>query len=81
MAERSSAVAAAVQQQGMATSDIASNTHQAASQTVTVTENINGVERAARSTGAASVQLLGLARNLTEQAEALMPSSSHLLLP
>lgn len=71
VADRNGAVAAAVEQQGMATQEIASNTHQAASRTLSVTENIFGVETAAESTGAASVQLLGLSRHLTQQAETL----------
>ncbi|MDC7694398.1 methyl-accepting chemotaxis protein [Asticcacaulis sp. DXS10W] len=71
VAERNGSVAAAVEQQGMATSEIASNTHDAATRTLSVTENIYGVERAAESTGAASVQLLGLAQHLTEQAGTL----------
>lgn len=71
VADRTGAVAAAVEQQGMATQEIASNTHEAATRTLSVTENIFGVERAAESTGAASVQLLGLAQHLTQQAETL----------
>ncbi|ADU15162.1 methyl-accepting chemotaxis protein [Asticcacaulis excentricus] len=71
VADRNGAVAAAVEQQGMATQEIASNTHQAASRTLSVTENIFGVETAAESTGAASVQLLGLSQHLTQQAETL----------
>ncbi|CAL4867371.1 hypothetical protein MMA231_01624 [Asticcacaulis sp. MM231] len=71
VAERTDAVAAAVEQQGMATKEIASNTNEAVLRTLAVTENINGVEHSAELTGAASVQLLGLARSLTEQAEVL----------
>lgn len=67
----SSAIAAAVEQQGAATSEIANNTARAADGTGQVTENIYGVGRAAESTGAASTQLLSLAENLAAQAGSL----------
>ncbi len=67
----SSAIAAAVEQQGAATSEIANNTARAADGTGQVTENIYGVGRAAESTGAASTQLLSLAESLSVQAGSL----------
>ncbi len=67
----SSAIAAAIEQQGAATQEIASNTQQAARGTETVNDNINGVSRAAGMTGAASSQLMSLSGSLTAQAEQL----------
>ena len=67
----SSAIAAAVEQQGAATNEIASNTARAADGTGQVTENIFGVGRAAEQTGAASTQLMSLSGNLSGQADDL----------
>ena len=67
----SASVAAAVEQQGAATSEIAGNTARAATGTLSVTENIAGVGRAAEMTGQASTQLTTLSGDLTRQAEAL----------
>jgi methyl-accepting chemotaxis protein len=61
-------IASAVEEQGAATNEIASNTARAADGTSQVTENIFGVGRAAEMTGAASTQLMGLSGSLTEQA-------------
>jgi len=61
-------IASAVEQQGMATHEIAGNTSRAADGTQAVTENIFGVGRAAEMTGAASTQLMGLSGSLSEQA-------------
>jgi methyl-accepting chemotaxis protein len=67
----STAIAAAVEQQGAATDEIAGNTARAADGTTQVTENIFGVGRAAEQTGAASTQLMGLSGHLSSQAEDL----------
>ncbi|MGN6424842.1 MAG: methyl-accepting chemotaxis protein [Asticcacaulis sp.] len=67
----STAIAAAVEQQGAATDEIAGNTARAADGTTQVTENIFGVGRAAEQTGAASTQLMGLSGHLSAQAEDL----------
>ena len=67
----STAVAAAVEQQGAATREIAGNTHRAAQRTEEVTANIAGVGTSAAATGAASDQLMGLSRHLTGQADQL----------
>lgn len=64
----SSNIASAVEQQGAATGEIASNTAMASEGTHQVTENISGVSRAAEMTGAASTQLMSLSGNLTDQA-------------
>ncbi len=67
----SSNIAAAIEQQGAATQEIATNTQQAARGTETVNDNINGVGRAATMTGAASSQLMTLSGSLTGQAQQL----------
>ncbi|PWC35792.1 methyl-accepting chemotaxis protein [Azospirillum sp. TSO35-2] len=64
-------IAAAVEQQGEATREIARNVQQAAVGTREVTVNIAGVQQAAGETGAAATQVLGAARDLSRQAEAL----------
>jgi methyl-accepting chemotaxis protein len=62
------AIASAIEEQGAATGEISSNTQLAARGTEDVTNNINGVGRAAEMTGAASTQLMGLSSNLNMQA-------------
>ncbi len=64
----STAIAASVEQQGAATSEIARNTASAAQGTSQVTDNIQGVGRAAQMTGAASSQLMSLSGHLSERA-------------
>jgi methyl-accepting chemotaxis protein len=61
-------IASAIEEQGAATGEISSNTQLAARGTEDVTNNINGVGRAAEMTGSASTQLMGLAGNLNTQA-------------
>ena len=72
----SSVIAAAVEQQGAATHEIAGNTARAAQGTQEVTENIFGVGRAAEMTGAASTQLMALSGNLSSQAYQLQDEVS-----
>ena len=64
----STMISAAIEEQGAATGEIASNTQLAARGTEQVSDNINGVGRAAEMTGAASTQLMGLSSNLSTQA-------------
>lgn len=66
-----SAIAAAVEEQGAATSEIARNCQQAATGTTQVTQNINGVGHAAEMTGSASTQLMSLSGGLLNQANDL----------
>ncbi|MDR3373812.1 MAG: methyl-accepting chemotaxis protein [Ancalomicrobiaceae bacterium] len=66
--EIASAIASAVEQQGMATAEIARNCQQAAAGTHQVTQNISGVGQAAEMTGAASTQLMTLSNGLSGQA-------------
>jgi len=71
MAEISTAVAAAVEQQTGATNEIARNVEQAAVGTQDVSSNIVSVERAAGETGAAAAQIQSAATDLSKQAEYL----------
>lgn len=66
--EISSSISHSVEQQGVATGEIAQNCTQASTGTQEVTTNITGVGRAAQATGAASTQLLGLSQGLSHQA-------------
>jgi methyl-accepting chemotaxis protein len=63
-----STISGSVEQQGMATVEIARNCQQAAGGTQQVTENISGVGQAAEMTGAASTQLMSLSEGLSGQA-------------
>ncbi|MDR3496427.1 MAG: HAMP domain-containing methyl-accepting chemotaxis protein, partial [Ancalomicrobiaceae bacterium] len=67
----STVIVAAVEEQGAATGEIAANTQRAARGTEQVSENINGVGRAAEMTGAASTQLMSLSSDLTTRANEL----------
>lgn len=67
----STSVAAAVEQQAITTQEISRNTHQAASGTVEVAENINQVRRDADATGAAAGRALESAADLASQAATL----------
>ena len=65
------AIAAAVEEQGSATQEIARNVQQAAAGTSRVTSNIAGVSDGANNTGAAATEVLGAAGDLSRQAEQL----------
>ena len=67
----SSSIAAAVEEQGTATSEISRNVQQAATGTSAVSRNISGVAGTARSTGGAAHQVLEASTRLSEQADAL----------
>ncbi|TXN46262.1 CHASE3 domain-containing protein [Methylobacterium sp. WL7] len=67
----STAIAAAIEEQGAATQEIARNVQQAASGTEQVTGNIVDVKRAAGETGSAATQVLGAARGLSQNSNAL----------
>jgi len=69
--EYSSSIAVAVEEQGVATQEIAQNIEQAAAGTVEVTSNITGVNQAAAETGESSIQLLEAAGELSQQSETL----------
>jgi methyl-accepting chemotaxis protein len=67
--EITTAVAAAVQEQGAATQEIARNVQQAAQGTQDVSTNIASVTEASQQTGASATQLLGASGELSKQAE------------
>ena len=67
----SSAIAAAVEEQGAATKEIARNVEQASAGTKDVSSNIAGVTQAASETGQASGQIHQAAKELSQQSSAL----------
>jgi len=67
----SSAIAAAVEEQGAATKEIARNVEQASAGTKEVSSNIAGVTQAAGETGQASTQIKDAAKELSQQSESL----------
>jgi methyl-accepting chemotaxis protein len=71
VSEISSAIAAAVEEQTAATSEISSNATQAATGTEEVARSIEGVSRAADDAGSAAGQVLEASGELAKQAEAL----------
>jgi len=66
-----SAIAAAINEQGSATKEIARNIQQAANGTQDVTSNISGVQQAATDAGAAATEVLGAAEQLSQQSKDL----------
>ncbi|CAA2100238.1 Methyl-accepting chemotaxis protein 4 [Methylobacterium bullatum] len=71
MSAYSNGIAAAMEQQGAATREIARNVQEAAQGTQEVTSNISNVRIGASSTGAAATQVLGAARELSRYSENL----------
>jgi methyl-accepting chemotaxis protein len=71
LAEISSAIAAAVEEQGAATQEISRNVQQAARGTQQVSTNITDVQRGAGETGAASSQVLSAAQSLSGDSQRL----------
>lgn len=69
--EISTAIAAAVEEQGTATKEISRSIQETAQGTKEVTKNISGVTRAASETGTASSQLLDTAGQLAHESETL----------
>ncbi len=72
-------IAAAVEQQGAATAEIARNAQQAAAGTGAVSANIGSVQEAASGSGAAAAQVQGAAAELSRCAEALRTQVEHFL--
>jgi methyl-accepting chemotaxis protein len=64
-------IAAAVEEQGAATQEIARNVHQAATGTSQVASNITDVNRGAAETGSASAQVLASAQSLSRESNSL----------
>jgi len=77
--EISGAIAAAVEEQGAATADIARNVQAAAQGTAAIDQGIGSVNEAAAATGSATTQVLGAAHELSIQAEALRNSVERFL--
>ncbi len=71
ISEISTAISAAVEQQGAATSEIARNVEQAASGTNDVSSNIGSVTEAASEAGQSAEQVLNAANELSQQSEKL----------
>ena len=69
--EAAATIAAAVEEQGATTQEIARNVAQAASGTAEVSSNIAGVSQAAQQTGVAATQVLTAASDLSRNGEAL----------
>ncbi|HAX92079.1 MAG TPA: methyl-accepting chemotaxis protein [Rhodospirillaceae bacterium] len=69
--EIASTIAAAVEEQGVATKEIAGNVQQASAGTAEVSTNINGVTHAAAQTGTAASMVMGVANELAQQSEIL----------
>ncbi|MCS3763189.1 methyl-accepting chemotaxis protein [Bradyrhizobium centrosematis] len=79
LSEISSAIAAAVEQQGAATQEIARNVQQAAQGTQQVSSNITDVQRGATETGSASSQVLSAAQMLSNDSGRLKNEVSKFL--
>jgi aerotaxis receptor len=71
ISEIAATIATSVEQQGMATREIAGNVQQAAQGTTEVTSNITSVNMAAQQTGAAASQVLSSAGELSQSGERL----------
>ncbi len=69
--EIATAIAAAVEQQGTATGEIARNVQEAAKGTQDVSSNISGVSQAASAPGLPAARLLSSANELSQQSETL----------
>ncbi|MEW6149048.1 MAG: methyl-accepting chemotaxis protein, partial [Pseudomonadota bacterium] len=79
LSEISSAIAAAVEEQGAATQEIARNVQQAAQGTQQVSSNITDVQRGATETGTASSQVLSAAQMLSNDSGRLKNEVSKFL--
>jgi methyl-accepting chemotaxis protein len=71
ISEIASAIASAVEEQGVATQEIARNVQRAAQGTQQVSSNITDVQRGASETGSASAQVLSAARSLASDSSRL----------
>jgi methyl-accepting chemotaxis protein len=75
----STAVAAAIEEQDVATREIARNVQQAAQGTQMIADNILGVQRAAEGTGKASSEVLAAAGELFRDSEKLSTEVDHFI--
>ena len=74
-----SSILSAVEQQGLATQEIARNVQQASAGTADVARNIASVREAAESSTASATQVLASARDLSRQAESLSSEMARFL--
>jgi len=79
LSEVSSSIAAAVEEQGVATQEISRNVQQAAQGTHAVSANITDVKRGSSETGAASSQVLSAAKSLASESNRLKLEVSKFL--
>ncbi|MGY4368412.1 methyl-accepting chemotaxis protein [Bradyrhizobium sp. LB1.3] len=79
MSEISSAIAAAVEEQGAATQEISRNIQHAAHGTSQVSANIGDVQRGAGETGAASAQVHSAAQSLSQESNRLKSEVARFL--
>ncbi|OYX89574.1 MAG: hypothetical protein B7Y84_04600 [Azorhizobium sp. 32-67-21] len=79
MSQMSTAIVAAVEEQGATTAEVARNVHQAAEGTRLVTSNISAVTQAAQASSAAATQVLSSASDLARQSETLRTEVSRFL--
>jgi methyl-accepting chemotaxis protein len=79
LSEISSAIAAAVEEQGAATQEISRNVQRAANGTQQVSANISDVQRGAGETGSASSQVLSAAQSLSGDSKRLKGEVSKFL--
>jgi methyl-accepting chemotaxis protein len=77
--EIASSISSAVEEQSAATGEIARNVQQAAQGTQDVSANIGSVTEVASETGIAANQVLGTAKELSNQAQILQNEVSHFL--
>lgn len=77
--EIAAAIAAAVEEQGAATREIARNVQEASTGTGEVTSNINNVTEASNETGHAANEVLAASRELSSQSEKLRSKVDHFL--
>jgi len=77
--EITTAIAAAVEEQGAATSEISRNAQEAANGTQEVSSNITGVTEAAQHTGSAASQMYSASSELAQQADTLRRQVEHFI--
>ena len=80
VAEHTSAIAAAVEEQGAATNEISRNVRGAADSTSDVSRNMTGVNEAAESTSVSADQVLSTAANLSQETASLREEVDQFLV-
>ena len=77
--ESSTAIAAAMEEQSAATSEIARNVNEAATGTAEVSRSVGHVQKSAEATGQTAEQLLELSRMLSENSESMLSQVSDFM--